>query len=176
MQISDRSRRKALQKLETEGHKSIDIMLCSAMIALYRYYGYRAWRLAKIMQETQAAWNECANDNNVSMLMMLEQETGIELRLEGCSKSYHDLIYLNGTPAEAINLTPAQWYYMRVEQCKWMGVQVLGSLFLSLHRTYDFGGKCRSRKADSCLRKRRSGCTRPTSRQQRHSECKGIAT
>lgn len=67
MQISDRSRRKALQKLETEGHKSIDIMLCSAMIALYRYYGYRALRLAKIMQETQAAWNECANDNNVSM-------------------------------------------------------------------------------------------------------------
>lgn len=141
MQISDRSRRKALQKLEVEGHKSIDIMLCSALIALYRYYGFRAWRLAKIMQETQKAWNECANDNNVSMLMMLEQETGIELRLEGCSKSYHDLIYLNGTAAGNVTLSPTQWYYMRVEQCKWMGVQVLGSMFLSLHRVFGFGAQ-----------------------------------
>lgn len=141
MQVTQRARRKAMQSIETEGRKSIDMMLCSALIALYRYYGYRAWRLAKIMQETQKAWNECANDNNVSMLMMLEEETGIELRLEGCSKSYHDLIYLNGTPAEAINLTPAQWYYMRVEQCKWMGVQVLGSMFLSLHRVFGFGAQ-----------------------------------
>lgn len=141
MQVTQRARRKAMQSIEAEGRKSIDMMLCSAMIALYRYYGYRAWRLAKIMQETQAAWNECANDKNVSMLMMLENETGIELRLEGCSKSYHELVYLNGTPAEAINLTPAQWYYMRVEQCKWMGVQVLGSMFLSLHRVFGFGAQ-----------------------------------
>ena len=126
MQVTQRARRKAMQSIEAEGRKSIDMMLCSALIALYRNWGYRKWRLSRLMQETQNAWNECAADPNTSMLMMLEQETGIELRLEGCQKSYHDLIYLNGTAAGNVNLSPAQWYYMRAEQCKWMGVQVLG--------------------------------------------------
>lgn len=89
MQVTQRARRKAMQNIETEGRKSIDIMLCSAMIALYRNWGYRKWRLSRLMQETQNAWNECAADPNTSMLMMLEQETGIELRLEGCQKSYN---------------------------------------------------------------------------------------
>lgn len=141
MQVTQRARRKAMQSIEAEGRKSIDMMLCSALIALYRNWGYRKWRLSRLMQETQNAWNECAADPNTSMLMMLEQETGIELRLEGCQKSYHDLIYLNGTAAGNVNLSPAQWYYMRAEQCKWMGVQVLGSMFLSLHRVFGFGAQ-----------------------------------
>lgn len=89
-----------------------------------------------MMDTTLRGWNECAVDDTASMLTMLEKETGIELRIPG-EKSFHDLVYLNGTPRE--KMSDMQIIYMRQKQKKWMGTAILASVMLSMHREYGFG-------------------------------------
>lgn len=52
-------------------------------------------------------------------------------------KSYHELIYLNGTPRG--NLSEMQIIAMRRKQTKWIGTTILASVMLSMHRMYGFG-------------------------------------
>lgn len=132
-------RKRALQKTEMEGRKWVRIMLAAVCIALRREWRFGTNRLHDMLLETQSIWAECAEQENVSILMMLEDETGIELKPTDDSPSYHDLVYLNGTPKEEVEMSNAAYYYMRAQQSKWMGTMMEAAMFLALYRCMDYG-------------------------------------
>lgn len=130
---------RALKKLRQDSEKCARVMLAAGCISLKRGWNFSQKRLVSLLDETQHIWNDCAKDPNVSILMMLEDETGIELKPEETSPSYHDLLYLNGTPAEEVNLSPAAYCYMRIQQTKWTGTMMEASMFLALYHCMDYG-------------------------------------
>lgn len=132
-------RTRALRKTEMEGRRWVRIMLAAVCIALRRGWRFGTSRLHDLLLETQRIWNECANQENVSILMMLEDETGIELKPTDDSPSYHDLVYLNGTPADCVEMSNAAYCYMRAQQSKWMGTMMEAAMFLALYRCMDYG-------------------------------------
>lgn len=134
--------RDALREAETALQKELDRqvdMIYSAMaLALYRYWGWRSLRIRRLMDKTQETWDECGSTNELSMLEMLENETGIEIRNHERGKSWHDLAYLNAK-IDMGRMTKAQWIYMRQRQKDWIGPQVIACVLLSLYRKYGFG-------------------------------------
>lgn len=128
--------RKANREFMAEGYRQINLKIAGAGLALHRKWGYGTRRISTMMDELLRGWNECAKDPSASMLTMLEAETGIELAVPG-EKSYHELIYLNGTPRG--NLSEMQIIAMRRKQTKWIGTTILASVMLSMHRMYGFG-------------------------------------
>ena len=64
--------KRALQKTEMEVRKWVRIMLAAVCIALHRGWMFGTKRLHELLLETQRIWNECAKQENVSILMMLE--------------------------------------------------------------------------------------------------------
>lgn len=86
---------------------------------------------------------ECAESTEVSMIQMLDFETGIELKLESNGKSYKEYDFLNGKLRKYIpeKMTNAQWLLMRKHQVLWVGVTMQANLYLALHRRYGFGAE-----------------------------------
>lgn len=130
--------RKAEKELEAEMHKQIDIIYGAAGVAFARYWEWGPLRIRRIFDLTLECWNECGETNEVSMLQMLEDETGIEVKIPDTDKSWHDLAFLN-TKVNIGRLNRAQWIYMRQRQKQWIGAMVMACMFLALHRKYGFG-------------------------------------
>ena len=74
----------------------------------------------------------------MSMLEMLENETGIEVKIPDTDKSWHDLAFLN-SKIDMGRMSRAQWIYMRQRQKQWIGAMVMACMLLALHRKYGFG-------------------------------------
>ena len=132
--------RKAELELDKEMKKQVDIIYSAAAIAFARYWdkGWGPLRIRRIFDETLEAWNECGETNEMGMLEMLENETGIEIRNHELGKSWHDLAYLNAK-IDMGRMNRAQWIYMRQRQKDWVGPQVIACVLLSLYRKYGFG-------------------------------------
>lgn len=143
--------KKQIQKLEKELAKESRrqgvIVYGSAAIALYRYWGWRRQRLESLFDIVQDVWNECAQDNTVSMIQMLDNETGIELTLRENGRSYKEFDFLNGKLAlyNIQNLTAFQMIAMRRGEIQWMGPTIQAALYLALHRKRRFGAERISR-------------------------------
>lgn len=131
---------KATRDIQIEGEKQVRIVYSAAAIALHRYHGWGQKRILQLIEETKTIWNDCARDPNTSMLMMLENETGIEIQARGVDKSYHDLDFLNGTPADARPMKPAEFLYMRKRQLPWINPQITAALLLALNRLHGWSG------------------------------------
>ena len=131
--------KKVEKDMEKEMHRQIHIYYSAASLALHRHDGWGKARIAEMYSATQNAWNECAKDNTRSMVQMLEDETGIELRNEH-GKSWHDLCFLNNAhPANRRTWTRGQFLLMRQEQLKWVGTNTFACILLAMHRRYGFG-------------------------------------
>ena len=132
--------RKAEIELDKEMYKQVDMIYSAAAIAFARYWndGWGPKRITALFEKTLEAWNECGDSNEISMLQMLEDETGIEVKIRETDKSWHDLAFLNAK-IKMDRMTKAQWIYMRQRQKQWIGAQVMACLFLALHRKYGFG-------------------------------------
>lgn len=136
-----RAEKKANDTLQREMVKQVNIVYSAAAIAMWLHYGWRQQRILGVLEETGKIWNTCAMDPNTSILMMLEAETGIEIRARGVEKSYHELDFLNGTPADAHPMELAEFVYMRKRQIPWVNPQITGALLLALHRKYGWSGE-----------------------------------
>ena len=138
--------RKAELELDREMKKQVDIIYSAAAIAFARYWndGWGPLRIRRIFDETLEAWNECGETNEMSMLEMLENETGIEVKIPDTDKSWHDLAFLNAK-IDMGRMNRAQWIYMRQRQKQWIGARVMACMFLALHRKYGFGPERRLR-------------------------------
>lgn len=134
-----------LQKLDNElmeeCRKQVLLVYGCAGIALCRNHGWKKLRIDRLYELTDKIWHECGGNNRVSMLNMLEDETGIEMRLQENGRSFHEIDYLNGdmqryTPEKMV---PAQIIIMRRGQIKWVRAMVQACLYLALHRKEKFG-------------------------------------
>ena len=132
--------KKAEKELDAEMFRQIDLIYTSTAIAFCRHWSWGAKRIKGLFDETTKTWGECSSTNEMSMLQMLEEETGIELKRPDSDKSWHELAFLNAK-IDLGDMSRAQIIYMRQQQKKWIGCQVLACLFLSLYRKYDFGAK-----------------------------------
>lgn len=143
--------KKQLEKLENElareSRRQGVLIYGSAAIALYRHWGWRKQRIESLMGIVKDVWNECAGDNTVSMIQMLDNETGIELRLRENGKSYKDYDFLNGKLAiyDIQNMTIFQMITLRRGEIQWMGATIQAALYLAIHRKRGFGAERISR-------------------------------
>ncbi len=126
--------------LQREGERQVRAVYSAAALALHRHHGWGQKRILQVIEETKGIWNECASDPNTSMLMLLERETGIEIRARGVDKSYHELDFLSGNPADAVSMTRAKYIYMRQRQLPWINPQITAALLLALHRLHGWSG------------------------------------
>ena len=53
-----------------EGEKWLDIVMCSTIIVMWRYYGWRTDRISKLIKYHEAVWNEVGADNSKSVLKL----------------------------------------------------------------------------------------------------------
>ena len=126
---------RADKALRDEMVRQVYIVYSAAAIAMWENYGWRQKRILGVLAETRDLWNACAQQPLVSMLRMLEEETGIEIQARGAEKSWHDLEYLNGEK-EAYPMPEAQYIYMRTRQLPWVNPQITAAMLLALHRRY----------------------------------------
>lgn len=131
---------KAEKRMEHEMSKWIDLNHCAMALSLHRYWNWGAQRIQNAETEIEDCWIEVAQTNEVSMLQLLEEETGIEIRNHEQGKSWHDLAFLNASIKMNPNkMNNAQWAYMRNRQAEWMRQQTLASILVGMHRRYGFG-------------------------------------
>ena len=83
------------QKMQKEMETQVDMIYSAVAIALHRWWGWGALRIRRLFGLTQTTWDECAGSNEVSMLEMVENEVGIEIRIPETDKSWNDLAFLN---------------------------------------------------------------------------------
>jgi hypothetical protein len=132
--------RQAERGISEEAEKQVDLCVCSMVIALYKYWGYREDRISKIINLENEIFNECGSDNNLSMIRMCDEECDIELtNCEGIS--YRDKIFLNAEIDDGKPLTSAQWLAMRQNQKKWVEAQIMACMFIAMHRKEGWGFK-----------------------------------
>lgn len=135
-----RAYKKATQTLTRELHKQIDIMYAASAVVWWREYGWRSTRILRRFEKTTKIWDECNGwGAKKSMLQMLEEETGIEMRLSGYDRSYHEFSYLDGDAWDGKMLNNAQLIYMHQQQVKWLAPLVLACICLMLHRDEHWG-------------------------------------
>lgn len=128
------------RELNQEMRKQVDLIYSAAAIAFTRYWdkGWGPERIRRIFDKTLETWNECGATNQISMIQMLENESGIELRIPNMDKGWRELAYLNAQ-IDMGQMSVAQMIYMRQRQKKWIDAMLMACLFLSLHRKYGFG-------------------------------------
>lgn len=125
-------------ELDKEIKTNIPLTYGSSAIALRRFWGWGTKRIQKVFDVTQDVWEECSSTNAKSMIQMLDEQTGIDLRIPGSDRSWKDLAFLNADIN--MRLSPERWLYMRKQQIRWTNAQVRACLFLSLNRAEGFGG------------------------------------
>lgn len=129
--------KKADIELEKELHTQIGRVYSSIAIALNND-GWGSDKLKTLMDRTSAYWDECAKTNEKSMIEMLYDETGIELKPDPNGKSWYEVPYLNAK-LRTTRMNKAQWIYMRQQQKKWVGAQVTACILYTLHRRWGYG-------------------------------------
>lgn len=124
---------KAEKELEKECSLQLDLVTCSAIIALNRYWNWNNNQITELLELHKTIWDECGSSNEISMIQLLDEECDIELtNQEGVS--YKDSIYLNSELDDGRKLTPAQWLLMRQNQKKWVCAQITACICLAVHR------------------------------------------
>ncbi len=130
---------KAEKDVDLEISKQLDLVNCSMIIALYRFWNYRNERISKVLSTQQEIWNECGADGNMSMIRKCDEECDIELtNYEGVS--YKDISWLNAVK-DTKPLNDYEWLIFRQNQKKWTKAQILACVCLAMHRAEGWGFK-----------------------------------
>lgn len=127
---------KAYQRLEKEGDKWAAVLYSALALAMFRKWNMKKLAVTRLVNTTWDAWKECAQTNAKSMIMMCEEETGIEIQ-NGDGVSWRDVTYLSGEDIGPMSYE--QWLYMRQQQIKWIRPNIIACILIGLHRKYGFG-------------------------------------
>lgn len=131
---------KVIKDMEKEMDKWSKLYFPALALTLKRDYGYGSERLSNVFRETMDAFDECAALAEAkSMIQMLDEETGVELRNER-GISYRELPYLcndawNGVPI----YDPNKRIVLRIKQKEWIRQLILAGILLAMNRLYNFG-------------------------------------
>lgn len=134
----------ALQRAEkhmnAQMEKWIDLVMGGLALVFKRYWGWGSVRIANVVSEIEEVWQECAATNEKSMIQMLDEEVGIEIKNHQEGKSWRELAFLNADIKMNPNrMNKAQWIVMRTHQAQWMKQQIIACALIGLHRRYGFG-------------------------------------
>lgn len=129
--------RKADLDLSREFYRQKYLVYGGAGLVLKKKHGWGMKRFEVLVATTSMLWKSCGEDNSVSMMQMLSEETGIEIQNRD-GKSWEDLAYLNSSIDPGV-ITPAKYVYMRKQQAKWVRPQILACILLALHRLHGWG-------------------------------------
>ena len=136
-------RRKALieadRALNKEVNRQTDIIMPAVALVMHRDHGWSKKRVKDLMDLTKSVWDECGDDPNLSIMLMVENEIGIEMQ-NGNGVSFHDLHYMNGVSTLRLeDMTAHQYVLMRIRQKEWVGALVMGAALVALHRKEGYG-------------------------------------
>ena len=132
------------RKLMEEGNRQAAIVYGAACMALHSEWGWKRKRLESLFDYINSGVDECGRYiTKKSILNMLEEETGIEMKLSEGGQSYHNIDYLNGSLGmyQIDKMSYAQIMAMRAGQIKWTKALIEASIFLALHRKSGFGAE-----------------------------------
>lgn len=128
-----RAIQKAEAEIEKEGDKQLDLQMCSAMLALSRYWNWKKEQLQELQKMQQDIWHEVGQNNDLSMIQLLDEECDIELtNHEGTS--YREFKFLYTPIDDGHELSPQEWIIMRNKQKQWTECQVMACIFLGMSR------------------------------------------
>lgn len=131
------------RQLNAEAERQMEIIFPSTAIALHNNFNWGSLKIEHLFDEVAQVYDECsAGGLDVSMIQMLEEQTGINLKAEPNGKSWRELCFLNhditlGNPNKS-TFTAAQIYAMRIQQIKWVSPAVLAAVFIALYRKFRF--------------------------------------
>jgi hypothetical protein len=146
IRASEKALRDAERKLSEECNRQFFIMYGSFGIALHDNWGWGQKRVLNLYETTDKIWHEIGETNRKSMLQLLEEETGIELRLTDSDRSWHELRFMNCEVDDQMKqLTLGEAIYMRMQQTRWMSAMIQACLLLALYRLHGFGPERLSR-------------------------------
>lgn len=132
--------KKVDQQFEAASSKWVDLVYASLALSFKRYWGWGSKRIQNVINETYDAWDECAEYGTTkSMIQMLDEETGIEIRCYDDPRSYKAVAFLYEPANTYKTLNDSQYIYMRLTQIKWLRAQVTACVLLGLNRRYGFG-------------------------------------
>jgi hypothetical protein len=129
---------KADRELEEEIERQEVISFAAAVLAMHRYYGWTRAQLLEMLEHCAVICKDCSSTNQLSLIQMLDEETGIELQ-NGDDRSWKELAYLNASLKPGQQMTTSQWIYMRNRQKKWVEPQLMACILLGLHRMKGYG-------------------------------------
>ena len=129
---------KADRELEKEIERWEVISFAAAVLAMHRYYGWTRAQILEMLEHCAVICKDCSSTNQLSLIQMLDEETGIELQ-NGDDRSWQELAYLNASLKPGQQMTTSQWIYMRNRQKKWVEPQLMACILLGLHRMKGYG-------------------------------------
>lgn len=150
---------KSYRDLQAEVRKQTGIIFPVSVIVLWQNFGFRDKRIGDVLEHVRAVLNELINDpQERSPIQILDEETGIEMRLDGEKRPWREISYLNGKAwkRDKHRLNAAQIIYANQQQKKFVAPNLLSTFCVALHRHYGFGFERLSRfmaQADDLRRK-----------------------
>lgn len=131
--------KKAEKELGKEQLKQLDIIYPACAIVWWTVYNWRETRIMRRFLTSQEVWfEEDEGGRNLSIFQKLENETGIEMSLDGL-KSYHEYAYFDDKVSCGKGWSEAKEIYLRQQQKKWVAPMILASICISLHRDEGWG-------------------------------------
>lgn len=132
---------KARRDFRNETFRQISIVYGAAEIALYRDYGWKDDRLMKAFEGANDIFmTECGREQRKSVPQLLEEVTGINLKVDENGRSWKELAVFNYDILDKrySHQTPAMQILMFKQEQKWLGVCLIAALLVSLYRNFDF--------------------------------------
>ena len=137
---------KAFNDFQKEQKKQLSIVFPAACIVLWKEFGYRTRRIAKILNASYTAIKEAADEINSgsgdqSMLAILESETGIVITIPGRAEysEYDRLCLGNVVGKKKHGMTGPELVYFYQRLAAWCAPQAIAALCIALHREERFG-------------------------------------
>lgn len=122
-------------ELNKETEKQLDIIYHAAALVLYRNHSWNNEMINDFVSKvSQDIWSECAASNDISMVQMLWEETGIELMSEDKNQRWFEVMFLNSELDDGRGLTVFQWIAMRQNQKRWVPAQITACVLMALRR------------------------------------------
>lgn len=118
--------------IKFQKHQLAILNICCFLI-LYRN-GWSAEKILERFADATNIWKE-VKEKRLSTFELLEEETGIELALEG-EKSYTEFGQLKFQERE---VTPSQYIYSLQRRKRWIAPMILSVILIAFHRVDGWG-------------------------------------
>lgn len=133
---------KSYRDLQAEVRKQTGIIFPVSIVVLWKEFGWREKRIAKLLEQVKKVLDEIGTDGRGrSPIQVLDEETGIEMKLDGENRSYTEKSYLYSErwKRDKHRLSAAQIIYANQQQKKFVAPNLLSTFCVALHRHYGFG-------------------------------------